>query len=240
MAVKIAAGADHAGFALKQVLVERLRAAGHEVVDLGTTSAESVDYPVFAHAVAAKVADRRGRARVAGVWHRPRHVHGRQPSRGRAGRRLRDGRDGRHGAPPQRLQPAVSRRPAARRRPGLGRILRRGWRPPSRAPATSAAWPRSTTLRPRPNAEPPAPPGSAGATPGDPPPRPRPRPSWDTYFLQLARQAATRSTCLRRQVGAVLVRDRRILATGYNGAPRGVAHCLDIGCLRDQMKIPSG
>ncbi len=66
------------------------------------------------------------------------------------------------------------------------------------------------------------------------------RPTWDEYFLQLARQAATRSTCLRRQVGAVLVRDKRILATGYNGAPRGVAHCLDIGCLREQLGIPSG
>lgn len=66
------------------------------------------------------------------------------------------------------------------------------------------------------------------------------RPSWDEYFLQLARQAATRSTCLRRQVGAVLVRDKRILATGYNGAPRGVAHCLDVGCLREELGIPSG
>ena len=66
------------------------------------------------------------------------------------------------------------------------------------------------------------------------------RPSWDEYFLQLAHQAATRSTCLRRQVGAVIVRDKRILATGYNGAPRGVAHCLDIGCLREQLGIPSG
>ncbi len=66
------------------------------------------------------------------------------------------------------------------------------------------------------------------------------RPSWHEYFLQLAVQAATRSTCLRRQVGAVLVRDKRALATGYNGAPRGVAHCLDVGCLRDQLGIPSG
>ena len=66
------------------------------------------------------------------------------------------------------------------------------------------------------------------------------RPTWDEYFLQLARQAATRSTCLRRQVGAVLVRDRRVLATGYNGAPRGVSHCLDVGCLREQLDIPSG
>ena len=66
------------------------------------------------------------------------------------------------------------------------------------------------------------------------------RPTWDEYFMNLARQAATRSTCLRRQVGAVLVRDKRVLATGYNGSPRGVAHCLDIGCLRDQLGIPSG
>jgi len=69
---------------------------------------------------------------------------------------------------------------------------------------------------------------------------PLPRPSWHEYFLQLARQAATRSTCLRRQVGAVLVRDKRVLATGYNGAPRGVRHCLDVGCLREQMGVPSG
>ncbi len=68
----------------------------------------------------------------------------------------------------------------------------------------------------------------------------RQRPSWDEYFLQLARQAATRSTCLRRQIGAVLVRDKRILTTGYNGAPRGTAHCLDVGCLREQLGIASG
>ena len=68
----------------------------------------------------------------------------------------------------------------------------------------------------------------------------RQRPSWNTYFLQLARQAATRSTCLRRQVGAVLVRDKRLLATGYNGAPRGIAHCLEVGCLRDELGVPSG
>jgi dCMP deaminase len=66
------------------------------------------------------------------------------------------------------------------------------------------------------------------------------RPSWHEYFLQLARQAASRSTCLRRQVGAVLVRDKRILATGYNGAPRGIAHCLDVGCLREELGVPSG
>ncbi|HHW60991.1 MAG TPA: cytidine deaminase [Syntrophomonadaceae bacterium] len=66
------------------------------------------------------------------------------------------------------------------------------------------------------------------------------RPSWEEYFLQLADLVATRSTCLRRQVGAVLVRDERIIATGYNGAARGLSHCLDIGCLRDEMDIPSG
>lgn len=57
-----------------------------------------------------------------------------------------------------------------------------------------------------------------------------PRPSWDEYFMQIARDVATRATCLRRQVGAVIVRDLRILTTGYNGAPKGLAHCLDVGC----------
>ncbi len=66
------------------------------------------------------------------------------------------------------------------------------------------------------------------------------RPSWDEYFMSIARLAATRSTCLRRQVGAVIVKDKRILTTGYNGAPAGLPHCLDIGCLRDKLEIPSG
>jgi dCMP deaminase len=66
------------------------------------------------------------------------------------------------------------------------------------------------------------------------------RPSWDEYFMEMASLVANRSTCLRRSVGAVLVRDKRILATGYNGAPSGLPHCLDIGCLRQQLNIPSG
>ena len=66
------------------------------------------------------------------------------------------------------------------------------------------------------------------------------RPSWDEYFMDITCLVAKRSTCLRRQVGAVVVRDRRILATGYNGAPSGTPHCLDIGCLREEMGIPSG
>ena len=66
------------------------------------------------------------------------------------------------------------------------------------------------------------------------------RPSWDEYFLELAELVASRSTCLRRHVGAVLVRKERIIATGYNGAPRGLGHCLEIGCLREEMDIPSG
>jgi dCMP deaminase len=66
------------------------------------------------------------------------------------------------------------------------------------------------------------------------------RMSWDEYFMELCRLVAKRSTCLRRHVGAVLVKEKRILATGYNGAPSGLAHCLDIGCLRDELKIPSG
>ena len=58
--------------------------------------------------------------------------------------------------------------------------------------------------------------------------------------MDITHLVAKRSTCLRRQVGAILVKDRRILATGYNGAPSGVAHCLDIGCLREKNNIPSG
>lgn len=64
--------------------------------------------------------------------------------------------------------------------------------------------------------------------------------SWQDYFMGIAALVAERSTCLRRKVGAVAVKDRRILATGYNGAPKGVAHCLDVGCLREQLGIPSG
>ena len=64
--------------------------------------------------------------------------------------------------------------------------------------------------------------------------------SWDDYFMEITRLVARRSTCLRRHVGAVIVRDRRILATGYNGAPRGLAHCSEIGCLREKMGVPSG
>jgi len=66
------------------------------------------------------------------------------------------------------------------------------------------------------------------------------RPSWNEYFLEVAKLVSKRSTCLRRSVGAVLVRDKRILATGYNGAPAGLEHCLDTGCLREKLKIPSG
>ena len=65
--------------------------------------------------------------------------------------------------------------------------------------------------------------------------------SWDESFMKMAELAATRSTCLRRQVGAVIVQDRHVIATGYNGAPKGVPHCSEKGgCLREQMGIPSG
>lgn len=66
------------------------------------------------------------------------------------------------------------------------------------------------------------------------------RPSWDDYFMQIVEDVATRSTCRRRKVGAILVKDKRIIATGYNGGPTGLAHCLEIGCLREQLGIPSG
>ena len=66
------------------------------------------------------------------------------------------------------------------------------------------------------------------------------RPSWDEYFMDITKRVATRSTCLRRAVGAILVHDKRIIASGYNGGPTGLAHCLDIGCLREKLGIPSG
>lgn len=66
------------------------------------------------------------------------------------------------------------------------------------------------------------------------------RPTWDEYFMNIVELIKTRSTCLRREVGAVIVKDKRIVATGYNGAPQGCAHCEEVGCLRDAMGIPSG
>ena len=66
------------------------------------------------------------------------------------------------------------------------------------------------------------------------------RPSWDEYFIHLAFEVAKRSTCLRRVVGAIIVKDRRILATGYNGVPSGLRHCEETGCLREQLGVPSG
>jgi len=66
------------------------------------------------------------------------------------------------------------------------------------------------------------------------------RPSWDDYFMSIAQQVALRSTCIRRQIGALIVRDKRILATGYNNVPSGIEHCTTRGCLRDELGIPSG
>ena len=66
------------------------------------------------------------------------------------------------------------------------------------------------------------------------------RPSWDEYFMQITHLVASRATCLRRKVGAILVKDKRILSTGYNGAPRNLPHCREVGCLRNKLKIPSG
>ena len=66
------------------------------------------------------------------------------------------------------------------------------------------------------------------------------RPSWDEYFLRIAHLVATRSTCLRRRVGAVVVKEKQVLATGYNGAPSGIEHCDKVGCLRQKLGVPSG
>ncbi len=63
---------------------------------------------------------------------------------------------------------------------------------------------------------------------------------WPDYFMGITRLVAERSTCSRRKVGAVAVKNKRILATGYNGAPRNMRDCLEVGCLREQLGIPSG
>lgn len=66
------------------------------------------------------------------------------------------------------------------------------------------------------------------------------RPTWKEYFMKIAILTAKRSTCLRRAVGAVIVKDNRILTTGYNGAPSGLTHCIEVGCLRKKLNVPSG
>ena len=66
------------------------------------------------------------------------------------------------------------------------------------------------------------------------------RPSWPQYFMEIAHVVAKRSTCMRRQVGAVIVRDKQILSTGYNGAPKGLPHCEETGCIRQELNVPSG
>ena len=66
------------------------------------------------------------------------------------------------------------------------------------------------------------------------------RPDNDEYFMEMAHLIAKRSTCLRRRVGAVIVKDKRVLSTGYNGSPKGTKHCEEEGCIREQMKVPSG
>lgn len=66
------------------------------------------------------------------------------------------------------------------------------------------------------------------------------RPTWDQYFIDITHLVSTRSTCLRRQVGALLVKNRNILATGYNGTPSGIRHCEETGCLRERLMVPSG
>jgi len=66
------------------------------------------------------------------------------------------------------------------------------------------------------------------------------RPDWNEYFMKMAQLVSTRTTCIRRGVGAVIVKEKRVLATGYNGVPKGVEHCLSRGCLREKLGIPSG
>lgn len=66
------------------------------------------------------------------------------------------------------------------------------------------------------------------------------RPSPDEYFMKMAHLVKERSTCTRRHVGAIIVKDRHVLTTGYNGNPKGMKHCSEIGCLRKELNVPSG
>jgi dCMP deaminase len=66
------------------------------------------------------------------------------------------------------------------------------------------------------------------------------RPSWDEYFLKITSLVAERSTCLKRKVGAIIVKENRILSTGYNGSPKSIKHCNEVGCIRKEMNVPSG
>ena len=67
------------------------------------------------------------------------------------------------------------------------------------------------------------------------------RPDWDEYFLNIAREVGKRATCLRRRYGAIIVKDKIIISTGYNGAPRGETNCIDSGiCERERLHVPKG
>lgn len=66
------------------------------------------------------------------------------------------------------------------------------------------------------------------------------RPSWDEYFMKITEDVSERATCVKRSVGAIIVKDNRILSTGYNGAPKGFKHCAEVGCIRQEMNVPSG
>lgn len=66
------------------------------------------------------------------------------------------------------------------------------------------------------------------------------RPSWDDYFMRITKVVSLRSTCIKRKVGAIVVKDFRVLSTGYNGAPKGIRHCGVAGCLRKELKVSSG
>lgn len=66
------------------------------------------------------------------------------------------------------------------------------------------------------------------------------RKNWDEFFMAMATLTSEQSTCIRRKVGAVIIKDNRVLSTGYNGAPKGLKHCEEVGCLRQERNIPSG
>ena len=115
--------------------------------------------------------------------------------------------------------------------------------PPAAWPVVEGANGTATAPGPAPAQARPSPSPGPGPTAS---PRPSPseliaaRPDWESYFMQMARLTATRSSCHRRAVGAVIVRDRHVLATGYNGNPAGFKHCAETGCIREMLNVPSG
>ncbi len=247
-------GADHAGFVLKEGLKKVLAEKGLEVIDAGTDNGEAVDYPDFAEPVAEEVYAGRvprgilvcgsgiGMSIVANRFPGVRAALCLDEDTARMSRRHND----------------ANVLVLAGRKTDLDTAEKivavwletefEGGRHQARLDKVAKVEKRIIT-----RAEKEIPFGKRGPTGGCGIRKVRrglmaktistqqyERPTWDEYFMDIVRLVSRRSTCLRRSVGAILVKDKRILATGYNGAPSGLRHCVEVGCLREKMNISSG